>query len=80
MLAHTAAGQKLRGQLLRKSKWLSRSIISSERNDRKMVKMKKKGKTMARDLAKPYEPAPQERAAVEAYFARKKATHPRRAS
>jgi len=41
----TVAGQKPRGQLLRKSKRLSRSIISSERNDRKMVKMKKKGKT-----------------------------------
>jgi hypothetical protein len=45
-------------------------------NDRKIPKMKKKRKTMARDLAKPYEPAPQERAAVEAYFARKKATPP----
>jgi hypothetical protein len=41
-----------------------------------MVKMKKKGRTGARDLANPHEPAPQERAAVEAYFARKKATPP----
>jgi hypothetical protein len=63
MLAHTAAGQKLRGQLLRKSKRLSRSIISSERNDWKMVKMKEKGKTGARALANPHEPAPQECAA-----------------
>ncbi len=33
-------------------------------------------KAKAKDVAKPYEPAPQERAAVEAYFARKKATPP----
>src|SRR5436190_22002876 len=46
----TVAGQKPRGQLLRKSKRLSRSIISSERNDRKMVKMKKKGKTGPRHI------------------------------
>src|SRR5258708_31629157 len=34
-----------------------------EWNDRKMVKMKQKGKTGARDLANPHEPAPQECAA-----------------
>src|SRR5258708_36738769 len=37
-------------------------------------------KAKAKDVAKPYEPAPQERAAVEAYFARKKATQIGRAS
>jgi hypothetical protein len=36
--------------------------------------MKKKGKTGARDLAETYEPAPHERAAMEAHFDRKKAT------
>jgi hypothetical protein len=36
---------------------------SSEWNDRKIVKMKKKSKTRARDLANPHEPAPQECAA-----------------
>jgi hypothetical protein len=38
--------------------------------------MKKKGKTGARDLAETYEPAPHERAAMEAHFDRKKATPP----
>jgi hypothetical protein len=51
------------GVILRKSKWLSRWIIGSEWNDRKIVKMKKKRKTGARDLANPHEPAPQECAA-----------------
>ena len=42
---------------------LSCSIISSAWNDRKIAKMKKKGKTRARALANPHEPAPQECAA-----------------
>src|SRR5258707_170254 len=52
-----------RGRHIEEIETLSRSIISSEWNDRKIVKMKQKGKTGARDLANPHEPAPQECAA-----------------
>ena len=38
--------------------------------------MKNKPKARARDLAEPYEPVPHERAALEAYFARKEVSPP----